>query len=364
MTNQSAHRRTALIIFTLCACAAVSLPANEIQRHILDTGINLGWAEAVLESQGITPDNVAYLRGCMTRASAHIEAVKSLLPAPYAASIDLAPLQADILAWETKTGGQGSVAQASYVANLLGRFVQTLSVWLDARTNSLVGGGNCDTAFALAGYHFGRASIASNFGEEANLRYRLADLRAAISTGLAQNERKKCGFATSPEWEALTIFTTATTPVSFNTSREQIQALALAATGSPAGVSDPGAAGSAVTATMALWNGRWRNFGDVGLGPMTLHVKGNRITGEIFAGRPEKQVGVIEATFVDEKTVTGTWTLWNPTRGGIFEWTLTNMDPQRTGFQGWQIRRNNYPVEIHNHKYHWVGTRDQTVAGQ
>lgn len=351
---------TVLCVF-LFATAGVN--ANDVQRHILDAGINLGWAEAVIESQGVTAANVEYLEGCMTRAAAHIEAMKSLIGPPYT-SIDFAPLQKDILEWSGKTAGLGSAGQANYVKNLFGRFTQLLSVWLDGRTNSLVDGVNCDVSFAAVGYHFGRANIAAIYSETADLRYRIQDMQTAINTGLGQVSRKLCGFGAEGDWKAVTIFTTGPSPETFAASLGQIQAIALGATGALAGNTPPNPVDSGSTPTMALWNGRWRNFGDVGLGPMALHVRGNRITGEIFAGRPEKQVGVIEATFIDEKTVTGTWTLWNPTRGGTFEWTLTNTDPRHTGFQGWQIRRNNYPAELHNHKFYWAGSRDQTTAGR
>lgn len=217
--------RVCAVVMAL-SCAFVA-PANDVQRHILDASINLGWVSETLAAEGRTAANAGALDQGMAFAEAHVRAMVGLLPAPYQ-DLDFSVVLARLDGWDAATARNPSEA-ALYVQQIHDRLRATLSVYLDARTQRLVRDGNCDAQFAHVGFHFGRAHIAGLRGDAVTRDRHLGSMRQAIRGGLRQDQVKLCGFGVEADWDDLPVLLGDASADGFWRTLVSIQAIALQA---------------------------------------------------------------------------------------------------------------------------------------
>jgi len=246
------HRRGvwgALLVFLLIS--SVSASADPLQRHVLDTSINLGWVSGVLDHEGRTDGNIAYLAHTMNNAAAHVHAIWPSLRPPHA-NVDLADVYDRIVNWNSRTyGWTGSQVSYYYTVPLFNDFRR---VW----------GTTCEGYFADVGFHFARANIAAITGNTAALSFHLDVMRQAIRAGLQHAGATGCAFGSTSLWDALSILSGDLSADSFATTREQLQSIAWGdAPPSP----DP-----------SLWEGKWVS---TTFGEMNLQVSGSTFTGTL-----------------------------------------------------------------------------------
>ncbi len=195
--------------------------SNEMQEHILNAAINLGWVAGVIEYQGITPENIGYLSNRMNDAAAHVMEIAYLLEPPYT-GIDLSGILDSIYYWASRTSSMNRSHVVAYISNVYADLRQAMSIYLDARTQRLVWDSTCDSQYAAVGFFFGRANIAGISGDMSGLNSHISSMRQAIQVGVRENELKLCGFGYEPDWRALTIFSGDTSEASFATSHQQM----------------------------------------------------------------------------------------------------------------------------------------------
>lgn len=297
------------LVFCILSTASVG-SANEMQRQILDTSINLGWVAGIIDNQGKTAENMGYLTTSMNNAAGHVRAVMGLLRPPYT-GIDLSGVLNDILNWDSRTASLSRDHAVVFITQIYERLRSLVSVFVDGRTNRLTQGPNCDRHFAEVGFFFGRANIAAITGNAVLMNQYLTAMRQAVRGGLTQAGLKACGFGRQAEWDGLLIFSGSTSREAFEATRERIQAITREA-GNGGGIGGQNVQPNAQQ-NAAAWAGVWRtNWGD-----MVLSVSGNQVTGTYSF-----ENGRISGT-VSGNVLEGTWAQDNRPQGGSFRWEIS-----------------------------------------
>lgn len=291
----SARLYIVVVVLMMCVLLMpVSSMGDALQRHILDTCINLGWVEGVLLYEGRTTDNIAYLSGCMNNAAAHVYAVWENLRAPHV-GVDVSGIYDRIYDWNGNTAGWYGDQVANYYVNPI--YTSFVDLW----------GATCERTFAEIGYLFGRANIAAISGDTSLRDYLLYWMKQNVQSGLAQASSTGCSFGDAAAWDSLQVFSGDLTAASFATTRGQLQAIA---------------SGTLTSPDASLWDGRWVS---TTFGEMTVQVTGSTFTGT-FGG----DNGRIWGTVVG-RTIEGYWVTDSEPQGGTLRLTVNDDDRSFSG---------------------------------
>lgn len=232
------------LLFGLTTPAA----ANPAQRHILDFGINMGWAVSELTFQRA---DTTVVQSSIARARAHLTAAEALFSEPFrkhrARTGAATKLIRRLANYGRATRRQSWRYKRNYLHNIFYSYRRSLQYTYDSRRRP---GGfkwqtTCDSAVAHAGYHFGRASIGMNNGGRrgmSHVRGALSAMRQAIRVGLdvaldgtprnRTNTRKLCcSFGTPKQWAPIIALHRAPSRAAFDRARGTMQRLVRAAGG-------------------------------------------------------------------------------------------------------------------------------------
>lgn len=199
--------------------------ASDVQRNVLDAGINLGWVTETLTRDGRRPENEADVANWMADAGVHLQALVGRLAAPDAER-DLAAVLERWARWDTATRLGGAVFAADFVGSVYRGLQDAVSTTFDAAAQRWVGGGSCDAQFAEVGFRFGRAHIAALRGDAFARDDGLYRLRGAIEAGLRQDAQKGCGFGARADWDRLPVLAGDASPDGFAATLPLLQAIA------------------------------------------------------------------------------------------------------------------------------------------
>jgi hypothetical protein len=111
----------------LLFCGAQPANANIAQRHMLDAGINMGWATETLARDGRAATTTGDVASAMGRAQAHIRALVGELRAPYG-NLDFSVVLQRLADWDRATASSDAAAAARYVQQTYDRFREALTV--------------------------------------------------------------------------------------------------------------------------------------------------------------------------------------------------------------------------------------------
>ena len=238
----------ASLIWTLGATAQAQ-PADPIARlHIVNAGINLGWVNGILETEGgLTAANQPEIATDLANASAAITALIPLISSPPYDTRPLVAVNRMILRFSTELGNLSRRRALRDLAQIHASLRTALAVYYDARTRRVVAQSNCDAALFSAGYHFGTGHTAINRGNAALERPARSGLGRAIQSGERAAQRLACPFP-GASLRALPMMSSQT-PTTYATARPLIQTAAQAVTGgpTPGGGSSASSTGAGVT---------------------------------------------------------------------------------------------------------------------
>lgn len=196
--------------------------ANEMQRIILDAGLNLGlWQAqvAIFDTPVGDPSQIGYANG----AFAAVTMVRERLRPPFE-RIDLDAVLDAITRYPQRTEGLPPRQRAIHVKRIRDLLHGRLSV-LYLSTVGIYAGSNCDGAFLDVGYHLGRAQMATFAGDAATLSNARSMLLRAVRTGVSASQTTGCGFNLESVWNDLGI-DRATTAADFQELVEPIRSAA------------------------------------------------------------------------------------------------------------------------------------------
>jgi len=213
----------AVIFFLLVLTVLpLTISGNEMQRLILDTGINLGlWATQVELFN--SPSNNPAITSYATNAFNAVTMVRDRLTSPFN-NIDLQSVLNQITRYPNYTARWNTRQRVTYVRNIYTLLRARLSV-LYLSTRGIYYSPNCDSAFLDVGYYLGRAQM----GTMANNQYVRANGRSsmlnAIRNGLQSSQNIGCGFNLGNNWNSLQI-NRANTTADFQRLVEPIRGIA------------------------------------------------------------------------------------------------------------------------------------------
>ncbi len=254
--------RNVLGALAICCLASTTHAQNAAQRHILDAGINLGWAVGIIDSDnGVTAGAAAEIGDDLERAAAHIRALRAMVASPPYDRSSFEAVERAIGELATRIGGMARNAAIRDLSQIRHNFRSALSVYLSARTGRLTRGVTCDSAYADVGFSFGQAHTASQRGNARYAQQAIRRLQQAAGVGRNANHNLHCGFNADAVL-ALPVVSNPTSPEAYATALPRLQVAA----GGAAGPAATPAATPATTTSGSRPNLRcpWRtNFGAV-----------------------------------------------------------------------------------------------------
>jgi hypothetical protein len=176
-----------------------------MQFHIFSAGLNLGWAATWVELQGITSGNQSWIEKYLNDTAAHVDAINSLLRAPFS-NLDMPAVTKEINRFWSYTASWSISHRANYIKNIYSKLRQKLSNIYDSRTGMRYSS-NCDSSFLDVGYHFGRAHMAAYRGNQTIRKASHSSMTQAITFGLDSSGNLACGFGGESQWGALPLST-------------------------------------------------------------------------------------------------------------------------------------------------------------
>jgi hypothetical protein len=237
-------KRKCGILAAMTIGLAIAIPtglfANDIQRLIVDAGINLGLWHVQVELFN-TPTNDPSQVTYATNTFNSIVEIRNRLIGPLA-NIDLQSVLDLISRYPAATDGQSAAHRASYVHGIYWLLRSRLSV-LFLSTQGIYASPNCDSSFLDVGYYLGRGQM----GAFANNEYVMSNARTmmlqAVRVGLDLALSCPCTFNVENAWGAIPIVN-ARTLADFERLVEPIRGTAAVASlifpeGSPISLSSP-----------------------------------------------------------------------------------------------------------------------------
>ncbi len=190
------------LMLTLCLWLTPTvLLANNFDYHVLNAGINLGWAEAAVELVGVSPATTPYLTAALANTSAHLTEAQTIVTGGYWEKIMLPSVIPEIAGFIPTTAEYTQDQQVAYIRTIKGRINAKLAQYLEA--GRLVSGPACASQLLQVGYFFGRAHIGAFMDEDAYSGAAFGSLNTAIRGGLDVSSRIDCDFSTAGVWAAL-----------------------------------------------------------------------------------------------------------------------------------------------------------------
>lgn len=309
------HKRiiATLMLFGCLSVAPATLSANEFDYHILNAGINLGWAEATVQLLGVNAGTTPYLTGVLSNATAHLSAAQSLIDGTMWEFIQLPSVNPEIARFLTFTSGWTQGQQVNYIKSVISKLNAKLAQYNSE--GSFQSGPTCQSNLLHVGYHFGRAHIGAYVGNQGYQNSAHGSYTNSINNGLRTAPSRKCDFATLAEWKALP-FTPPITVEDYGVVLYPMQVLVwklgdfLDPPPPPAPPSLPPLPSDfSVTSFAGRWNTTWRT--------MEISISGTRVT-----GRYDYQNGRIEGV-VRGNVIEGRWYQDNRPQGGSFRFELS-----------------------------------------
>lgn len=186
--------RTAVLAL-LGAVYAPTVDAQAAQQHILDAGINLGWATGVVEGdRGVNAANATEVGEHLARAAAHIAAFRAMVSNPPYNPQTFQNVEREINRLASQIGGMSSGRATQALYQIRSRFRTALSVILSARTGRVQRRGNCDSALSDVGFYFGQGQTLAQRGNTAQARRARDYIRRAIDAGEHSAQSVPCRF--------------------------------------------------------------------------------------------------------------------------------------------------------------------------
>lgn len=153
-----------LFVVMLLALPTASAAQSLERLHILNAGINLGWVSGIVETEGVTPANIAEIGIDLANATAAISALVPLIADPPYDSSTFVEVNKSIAELSARIGGMTKTQAEAEIGRIQSRMTSALRVFLSGRTGTLQIGGTCDSATFEAAYHFGRGHTAIQRG--------------------------------------------------------------------------------------------------------------------------------------------------------------------------------------------------------
>lgn len=250
---------------------AVSLSASGAKAqdatamlHIVNAGINLGWVDGIVASEGYTAANASQIGADLTRASSHVSALQSWIASPPYDRNAFVRVNRHIGRLSSEMGGLSQSALRRQLTQILSELRSSLDVFLDARTNRSSVAPTCEGAMVRVGFAFGQAHTAIQRGNATGERRARQELQRAIRAGDSASQRLGCAFA-GTAIRAIPALSSQT-PATYDASLAPVQAAATA--------SSRGGPATPPAAPQPPRPGTWRGWGN-----MTLRASGSGAQG-------------------------------------------------------------------------------------
>lgn len=247
MFSRTAISLVTILLLAMTAFAGIPSKAlaNQAQLHILNTGVNLGWAEARAWFYGASAE--AMINRDLMRAASHISAAEQQFSRIYRISPmrkeTIRLIQSNLANYSAKTTGRPNRHKAAYISILMDQYRATLqSTLVSLRPDALQYNSTCDSLLLQAGFAFGRARIAAEVpGHRARARQSgaVGTFSRAKTKGIqismdSQNRRlitpgvKKlcCSFGNRSSWSSLPRLDQTTPPEVFDRMLPTLQSIA------------------------------------------------------------------------------------------------------------------------------------------
>lgn len=173
--------------------------ADPVDYHILNIGINLGWASATIQSVDVTNESTSYLSMAFSNAVAHMSEVDRQSVVLFSSSPSLEDFIPDVSGFLSRTSSSlySKWRKIAEVGSILNK--------LKMRLNDTFGSGAaapaCKAKFLTVGFEFGRAMIAAAYQNGGLRSTAYSSLIVRISEGLdIQKSRQSNEFNTPTVW--------------------------------------------------------------------------------------------------------------------------------------------------------------------
>ncbi len=248
-------------LLTTLGLPALAAAQGDAQRHILDAGINLGWAVGIVQSDGgVTAANQAEIGGDLARARAHVAALRQQVSSPPYDRSRFSAVERQIGQLANRIGGMGQGEATQQLHQVRANLRDALRVFLSARTGRLEQSPTCDSAILDVGFYFGQGHTSSQRGNTAGERRARDYLRRAIDAGEASSRRLACPFG-GAGYRGLPMMSTPTPPA-YAQSLPRAQQITAPGTGGGGATATPPAPPTAVPAAGGgPQAGRWSGGG-------------------------------------------------------------------------------------------------------
>ncbi len=188
-------KRLPCFLFVIIILSSQDASAQDPARlQIMNAGINLGWTSGIIETEGVTAENIDQIGANLANATAAITALVPLIASPPYDTDSFVKVNEEINRLSGKIGGMPRDKAAHEISAIYRRLQSALRVYLSARTRKLTQGGTCDASTLDVGYYFGRGHTALQRGNLTLERKSRETMMHSIHTGAEIAKSRPCVF--------------------------------------------------------------------------------------------------------------------------------------------------------------------------
>ena len=189
-----AHR-IIYFVFAISLCSAQNASAQSPARlQIMNAGINLGWTSGIIETEGVTAENITEIGANLANATNAITALVPLIEVPPYDTDAFVKVNVELNLLSGKIGGMPRDKAAHEISAIYLRLQSALRVYYSARTSKLTKGGTCDASTLDVGYYFGQGHTSLQRGNLTLERKSRGSMMSSIHTGAKVAKSLPCVF--------------------------------------------------------------------------------------------------------------------------------------------------------------------------
>jgi len=196
------------IIFNLTCMVLLTvvqhLSANELQRLVFNAAGNIGMAEAIVEFQGITPENSNTLNGYINTAIAMLDQLAGQYNDPPFDAGQIRKIADMLRRFPLATERMNNRGKSSYLQNCYTNLKSAMSV-IFRSDKGVTYNSTCDTYVTDLGYHSGLALAASQMGNAFLESLAKSGINQALNMGTMTRGTLGCSFLGEDQVRSLNV---------------------------------------------------------------------------------------------------------------------------------------------------------------
>ncbi|MCU0237615.1 MAG: hypothetical protein MUC72_11105 [Acidobacteria bacterium] len=181
-----------------------NLPANELQRLVFNAAGNIGMAEAIVEFQGITPENSNTLNGYINTAIAMLDQLAGQYNDPPFDAGQIRKIADMLRRFSIATEQMNNRGKSSYLQNCYTNLKSAMSV-IFRSDKGVTYNSTCDTYVTDLGYHSGLALAASQMGNAFLENLGKSGINQALRMGTMTRGTLGCSFLSEDQARSLNV---------------------------------------------------------------------------------------------------------------------------------------------------------------